>query len=60
MSCAVTLRDLTLDHTIPTLTDPEKEDFFKKIVRKGENTSIQYFLLSPQCFLPFHRQKSSF
>ena len=31
----------------------------ENIVGKGENAGIQHFHISPQCFLPHHRQKSS-
>ena len=30
----------------------EKKNPFENIVGKGENADNQYFLLSPQCFLP--------
>ena len=33
---------------------------FENIVRKGENTGDQHFLLFPQCFLPFQKQISNF
>ena len=32
----------------------------EKNVGKGENAGYQYFLLSPQCFLPFTKQISNF
>ena len=51
---------LTLYHTILTFNESEKGDlktFWKK--EKVLVTSI-YFLLFPQCFLPYQRQKSSY
>ena len=33
---------------------------FENIVEKGENAGNQHFLLFPQCFLPYQRQKPSF
>ena len=48
---------LILHHTIPTFDDP---DFFKNIVRKEDNAGNQYFLLFPQCFLPYQKEESSF
>ena len=55
----VSKEGLTLLHTIPTFNDPEYKTF-ENIVRKGENAGKQYFLLFPQCFRPYQRQKSSF
>ena len=33
---------------------------FENIEGKGENAGYQHFLIFPQCFLPYLRQKSSF
>ena len=33
---------------------------FEHIMGKGENAGNQYFLLFPQCFLPYQRLKLSF
>ena len=33
---------------------------FENIVGKGENAGNHYFLLFPQCILPYQKQKSSF
>ena len=41
------------------LTTPRKKPF-ENIVEKGENADNQHFLLFPQCFLPYHKQKSLF
>ena len=35
-----------------------KNKAFENILGKGENASNQYFLLFPQCFLPYQRQRS--
>ena len=35
-------------------------DRVENIVQKGENAGYHNFLLFPQCFLPYLRQKSSF
>ena len=43
-------------HLLPRL---EKKSF-QNIAGKGENTGNQHFLLFPQCFLLYHRQKLSF
>ena len=52
----VSFLSLTLYHTIPTVNDPERDDFKKKnIVGKGENAGYLHFLLLPQCFLPFSK-----
>ena len=37
-----------------------KKKPFENDVGKGENAGNQHFLLFPQCFLPYQRQKSSF
>ena len=37
-----------------------KKEAFENIVEKGENAANQHFLLFPQCFLPYQRQKLSF
>ena len=50
---------ITLYYTIPTFNDPDKEAF-KNIVGKGENAGNQHFLLFPQCFQAYQRQKLSF
>ena len=39
----------SLDHTIPTFNNPEKESF-EKIVGKRENAGNQHFLLFPNVF----------
>ena len=41
------------------LHDPDEEGF-GKTVRNGENAVNQHFLLSPQCFLLYQREKLSF
>ena len=46
---------LSLFHRIPTLNDPEIEDF-RNILGKGENADYQHFLLFPQCLLPVQWQ----
>ena len=33
---------------------------FENVVGKGENAGNQGFVLFPQCFLPYQRQKSAF
>ena len=48
---------LTLYHTIPTFNDKRP---FENIAGKGENAGNQRFLLFPQCFQHYQRQKSSF
>ena len=48
---------LTVYHTILTFTNLEKRAFEKNIVGKGENAGNQHFLLFPQCFLAFPKQK---
>ena len=48
----------TLPHN-PDLPALKKNDF-ENIVGKGENAGHQHFLLFPQCFLPYQRQKLSF
>ena len=50
---------LSLYYTIQTFSDPVDEAF-GKILEKGENAGKQHFLLFPQCFLLYHREKSSF
>ena len=50
---------LTLYHTIPTFNDP-KEETLENTVGKGENAGNQHFLLFPQCFPTYHREKSSY
>ena len=47
-------------NSLPYNPDPKKEAFKKNIVGKGENAGNQHFLLFPQCFLFFQRQKSTF
>ena len=37
-----------------------KKMAFENIVGKGENAGNQHFLLFPQCFLPYQREKSLF
>ena len=37
-----------------------KQKVFENIVGKGENAGNQHFLLLPQCFLLYLREKSSF
>ena len=39
------------------LNDPQ-EMSYENIARKGENAGNQHFILFPQCFLPYQRQKS--
>ena len=52
---------LTIYYTIQTFNDPNKEiKLFKTWWNKGEYAGNQHFLLSPPCFLPHQRQKSSF
>ena len=47
--------NLTLDCTILTFNDPEKEAF-ENIVEKGNNSGNWHFLLSPHCLLHFLRR----
>ena len=47
---------LTFYHTITTFNTSGKESFWKHH-RKGENAGKQHFLLFPQCFQPYQRQK---
>ena len=54
------IESLILYHTFPTFNDPPRKKPFENIVGKGENAGDQHFLPFPQCFLPYHRQKSSF
>ena len=42
------------------LTTLLKKNPFENIVRKGENTGNQHFLLFPQCFLPFPKENCKF
>ena len=55
----VVISALTLDHKIPTFNDHEKERFWKTPWEK-ENAGNQHFFLSPQCFLLFQGENSSF
>ena len=48
----------TLYHTIPTFNDLRKKAL-EKPMGKGENAGKQHFLLFPQCFLLYRREKSS-
>ena len=50
---------LTLYQTIPIFHDPLKKDL-ENTVGKGENAGNQHFLLFPQCFLLYQREKLSF
>ena len=50
---------LTHYHTM-TLFDASGKEAFSKHCGKGENAGNQHFLLFPQCFLLYHRQKLSF
>ena len=52
------LYPLTLYHTIPTFNNKKKD--LENTVRKGENAGNQHFLLFPQCFLLYQREKLSF
>ena len=49
---------LTLCHTIPTLKDPQEKILWKK--GNADNTGNQDFRLFQECFLLYHREKSSF
>ena len=49
---------ITLCYTIQDLNNSDKETF-ENIVEIGENAGNQHFLLFPQCFLPYQRQKLS-
>ena len=49
---------LTHSHTMTPLTCLEKKPFQSTVV-KGENAGNQHFLLFPQCFLLYQRQKLS-
>ena len=53
---AFNLMSVTLYSTIQTLKQRASEN----IVGKGENAGNQHFLLFPNCFLPYQRQKSLF
>ena len=53
-------KDLILCHTVRTFNISKEEGFGKHCVGKGENAGYQHFLLFPQCFLLYHREKSSF
>ena len=46
---------VTLYYYLPHNPDDPKEE---KTVGKGENTGNQHFLLFPQCFLLYQREKS--
>ena len=48
--------NLTQSRLLMTL----KKESFKNNVGKGENARNQHFLLFPQCFLLYQREKSSF
>ena len=41
------LFSLTLYHTIPTINDPKEAGIRKTLLKKGENTSHQHFVLYP-------------
>ena len=51
---------LTLCHTIPTFNDHKEEGFGKPCGKKKKNAGNQHFLLFPQCFQVYHKEKSSF
>ena len=44
----------------PDFQRPPRKKPFENIVGKGENAGNQHFLLFPQCFLSYQRQKPSF
>ena len=48
--------NLSIYHTIPTL----KKNASENTVEKEENAGNQHFLLFPQCFLVYHKEKMSF
>ena len=50
---------LILYHTIPTFNYP-KNRALENTVGKGENAGNQHFLLFPQCFPLYQREKLSF
>ena len=50
---------LSLYHTIPLLMTLRRKAF-ENIVGKGENADNEHFLLFPQYFLLYHREKSSY
>ena len=54
-------RDVTLFQYLTTLSfkDPRKNRPFENVVGKEENAGNQHFLLFPQCFLFYGRQKFS-
>ena len=47
-----------LYHTIPTFNDSKKEGF-ENPMGKGEHAGNQHFLLFPQCFLLYQKEKLS-
>ena len=51
--------DTLLCTTQSRLLTTLKKKSFKNIVGNGENAGNQHFLLFPQCFLLYQRQKSS-
>ena len=51
--------NLTHSHTVTPFDAPEKQAF-ENIVGNGENAGNQHFLLFPQCFLFYQRQKYYF
>ena len=53
---AQTLETFTLYNTITTFKKDLKVNPFENMMGKGENAGNQYFLLFPQCFLPFPKQ----
>ena len=57
-STALVTSVLTLYHRILTFNTLRKKAF-EKFVGKGENAVYQHFLLFPQFFLPYQREKSS-
>ena len=48
-----------MNYSLVTTYDIDKAAF-EYIVGKGENAVKQHFLLFPQCFIPYQRQKLSF
>ena len=51
----------TLTNTaLNPLSNNPKKEAFENIMGKGENAGNQHFLLFPQCFLSYQRQKLLF
>ena len=54
------LEGLTLYHAVLLFSNAEKKALILETCGKRRNAQYQHFLLFPQCFLPYQRQKSPF